>query len=184
MPISLPQEGGAMQSLRDQLSKAGIITKEQKRQVEQEKRRERKQHKPGRVEEKRQEQQRQAYEARLQAQRQADQQRAAEQHAQLAAREKRLQIRHIIEHWATPTEPYGTQRWYFTTRQNTIKYLYVTEPIAAQLSSGALAIAEHPDTLDTPHVLVDREAAELIRHVDPQYIRFHNADPSDDHKEM
>jgi uncharacterized protein YaiL (DUF2058 family) len=63
-------------------------------------------------------------------------------------------------------------------------YLYVTEPIAAQLSSGALAIAEHPDRLDTSHVLVDREGAELIRRVDPQYIRFYNSDPSDDDKEM
>jgi uncharacterized protein YaiL (DUF2058 family) len=169
-----------MQNLRDQLSKAGVITKEQKRQVEQQKRRERKQHKLGHLEETLQEQQRQAHEARLQAQRLADQQRATEQRAQLAAREKCLQIRHIIEYWMLPTEPSGTQRWYFTTRQSTIKYLYVSESIAAQLSRGILAIAEHPDALDAPHVLVDREAAELIRHVDPMYLRFHNADPSDD----
>ncbi len=169
-----------MQSLRDQLSKAGVITEAQKRQVEQQKRRERKQHKPGQMEAKLQEQQRQAHEARLQAQRQADQQRATEQRAQLAAREKRLQIRHIIEYWKMPIEWSGTVRWYFTTRHNTIKYLYVSESIAAQLSGGLLAVAEHPDALDAPHVLVDREAAELIRHVDPVYIRFHNADPSDD----
>ena len=173
-----------MQSLRDQLSKAGVITKEQKRQIEQQKRRERKQDKPGRMEEKLQEQQRQAHEARLQTQRLADQQRATEQRTQRAVREKRLQIRHIIEYWTVPTELSGTQRWYFTTRQNTVKYLYVSESIAAQLSRGLLAIAEHPDALDAPHVLVDREAAELIRHVDPIYIRFHNADPSDDDKEI
>jgi uncharacterized protein YaiL (DUF2058 family) len=173
-----------MQSLRDQLSKAGIITKEQKRQVEQQKRRERKQHKPGQVEERLQEQQRQAYEARLQAQRLADQQRAAEQYTQFAAREKRLQIRHIIEYWQIPPEPSGTRRWYFTTRQNTVKYLYVTEHIAAQLNSGALAIAEHPEALDTPHVLVDHEAAELIRRIDPLYICFHNTDPLENDKEM
>jgi uncharacterized protein YaiL (DUF2058 family) len=173
-----------MQSLRDQLSKAGVITKEQKRQAEQQKRRERKQDKPGRMEEKLQEQQRQAHEARLQTQRLADQQRATEQRTQRAVREKRLQIRHIIEYWTVPTELSGTQRWYFTTRQNTVKYLYVSESIAAQLSRGLLAIAEHPDALDAPHVLVDREAAELIRHVDPIYIRFHNADPSDDDKEI
>jgi uncharacterized protein YaiL (DUF2058 family) len=172
-----------MQNLRDQLSKAGVVTKEQKRQVEQQKRRERKQYKPGQMEEKLQEQQRQAHEARQQTQRLADQQRATEQRVQLAAREKRLQIRHIIEYWKISTEPSGTLRWYFTTRQNTVKYLYVSEAIAAQLSRGLLAIAEHPDTLDTPHVLVDGEAAELIRHVDPIYIRFHNADPSDDDKE-
>jgi uncharacterized protein YaiL (DUF2058 family) len=178
------QEGGAMQSLRDQLSKAGIVTKEQKRQVEQQKRRERKQHKPGQVEERLQEQQRQAYEARLQAQRLADQQRAAEQSAQRAAHEKRLQIRHIIEYWKILPEPAGTRRWYFTTRQNTIKYLYVTEPLAAQLSRGALAIAEYPEALDTPHVLIDQEAAVMIRRIDPLYICFHNTDPLENDEEM
>ena len=53
-----------MQNLRDQLLKTGIITKGQKQQVEQDKRRERKQLKKGQSDEIAQAQQRQAYEAR------------------------------------------------------------------------------------------------------------------------
>jgi uncharacterized protein YaiL (DUF2058 family) len=173
-----------VQNLRDQLSKAGVITKEQKRQVEQQKRRERKQHKPGQLDAQVQEQQRQAYEARLHAQRLADQQREAEQRAQLAAREKRLQICHILQYWQVPIEPAGTQRWYFTTSQRAVTYLHVSEPIAHQLNRGALAIVEHPEALEALYVLVDREAAELIRRIDPMYIRFHNTDPSAEDKEM
>jgi uncharacterized protein YaiL (DUF2058 family) len=173
-----------VQNLRDQLSKAGVITTEQKRQVEQQKRRERKQHKPGQLDAQVQEQQRHAYEARLQAQRLADQERAAEQRAQLAVREKRLQICQIIQYWQVPIEPSGTQRWYFTTPQHAVKYLYVSEPIAHQLNRGALAIVEHPEAPETPYVLVDREAAELISRIDPMYIRFHNTDPSAEDKEM
>jgi uncharacterized protein YaiL (DUF2058 family) len=157
-----------------------MITKKQKRQADQEERRERKKHQKGQAEEAAQAQQRQAYAARLEAQRAADQQRAAAQRAQLDAREQRLQIRHIIAYWQVPTEPTGSRRWYFTTRSNTIKYLYVSEPTASQLRHGALAIVEHPEDLETPYVLIDREAATLIARLDPQYVRFYNEEPADE----
>jgi uncharacterized protein YaiL (DUF2058 family) len=169
-----------MPSLRDQLLKAGVITAKQKRQVDQQKRREQKQHKPGHVEEVAQTQQRQAYEERLEAQRAADQQRAAVQRAHLEAREKCLQLRHIIDYWKVPVDSAGNRRWYFTTRDQTIKYLYVSGPTATQLGSGQLAIVEYPEGMDTPYVLIDHEAAELIAHVDPVYVRFHNREPADD----
>jgi uncharacterized protein YaiL (DUF2058 family) len=174
------KEGQAMPSLRDQLLRAGVITKEQKRQVDQEERRERKKLQKGQAEEVAQARQRQAYEARLEAQRAADQQRAAAQRTQLEVWEQRLQIRHIIDYWQTPPEPAGTRRWYFVTRSNTIKYLDVSEPTASQLSRGALAIVEHPEEPDTPYVLIDREAATLIARIDPQYVRFYNEEPADE----
>ena len=80
-----------MQNLRDQLLQKGLISKGQKQQVEQDKRRERKQLKKGQADAMAQEQQRQAYEARLEAQRAADRERAAAQRAQFEAREKFLQ---------------------------------------------------------------------------------------------
>ena len=169
-----------MPSLRDQLLRAGVITKEQKHQVEQEERRERKKHQKGQAEDAAQIQQQQAYEARLEAQRAADQQRAAAQRLQLEAREKRLQIRQVIDYWKMPTEPAGTRRWYFTTRGNTIEHLYVSEPTATQLSRGVLAIVEHPEEADMPYVLIDQEAAALIARIDPQYVRFHNEGPADE----
>lgn len=170
-----------MQNLRDQLLKTGLITKAQKQQVEHDKRRERKQLKKGQAEEIAQVQQRKAYEARLEAQRAADRQRAAAQHALLAAKEQRLRIRHIVDYWKLPEEPSGTRRWYFVTRHNVVKYLYVSEPIALQLSTGTLAIAERPDEFEEPrYVLIEREAAELIARIDPTYIRFHNTTLDED----
>ncbi|MBM3226528.1 MAG: DUF2058 domain-containing protein [Candidatus Tectomicrobia bacterium] len=164
-----------MQNLRDQLLKKGLINKGQKQQVEQEKRRERKQMKKGEAEALAQEQQRQAYEAKLEAQRVADRQRAAEQHALLETKERLLRIRHIADYWKLSEEPSGTRRWYFVSRSQVVKYLYVSEPIGLQLSTGTLAIVERPDEFDEPrYVLIEREAAELVARVDPTYVRFHN----------
>lgn len=164
-----------MPDLRDQLLKAGLINKGQKQQVELEKRRERKQLKKGQAEEQAQAQQRQAYEAKLEAQRQADRQRAAEQRAVLEAKETLLRLRHIIDYWKLSEEPSGTRRWYFVTRQDVVKYLYVSEPLALQLSTGTLAIAERPDEYEeTRYVLIERDAVDLLNRVDPTYVRFHN----------
>lgn len=167
-----------MQNLRDQLLKKGLINKGQKQQVEQEKRQARKQLKKGLAEELAQEQQRQAYAERLEAQRQADRQRAAEQRQELEEREKRLQIRHVIHYWQLPEERYNAavRRWYFVSASGVVKYLYVSEPTARQLGSGALAIVERPDDQESPYALVERDAADVIARVDASYIRFHNRD--------
>jgi uncharacterized protein YaiL (DUF2058 family) len=165
-----------MQNLRDQLLKTGLISKGQKQQVEQEKRRERKQLKKGEADALAQEQQRRTYEARLEAQRVADRERAAAQRTQFEAKEKLLRIQHITDYWRLE-EPTGTLRWYFMTRNNVVKYLSVSEPLGLQLSTGALAIVERPDEVEEPrYVLIEREAAELIARVDPMYVRFHNTD--------
>jgi uncharacterized protein YaiL (DUF2058 family) len=173
-------EGRAMQNLRDQLLKTGLISKGQKQQVEQEKRRERKQLKKGEADALAQEQQRRAYEARLEAQRVADRERAAAQRTQFEAKEKLLRIQHITDYWRLE-EPTGTLRWYFMTRNNVVKYLSVSEPLGLQLSTGALAIVERPDELEeSRYVLIEREAAELVARVDPTYVRFHNTDIGED----
>jgi uncharacterized protein YaiL (DUF2058 family) len=164
-----------MQSLRDQLLKAGLTTKEQKHQAEHEKRRERKKHQKGYAEDTTLIQQRQAHEARLAAQRAADRQRAAEHRAELEAQEKRLRLHHIIDYWQFPGEVMGHQRWYFTTRHRTITYLYVSESVAARLSAGDLAIVERPDVEESRYALVDREAAEHIYPIDRDYVRFANS---------
>ena len=169
-----------MQNLRDQLVKTGLVSKGQKHQVEQEKRRERKQLKKGEADALAQEQQRLAYEARLEAQRVADRERAAAQRTQFEAKEKLLRIQHITDYWRLE-EPTGTLRWYFMTRNNVVKHLSVSEPLGLQLSTGALAIVERPDELEEPrYVLIEREAAELVARVDPTYVRFHNTDIGED----
>jgi uncharacterized protein YaiL (DUF2058 family) len=74
----------------------------------------------------------------------------------------------------------NSRRWYFTTRHNTIQYLYVTEPLAMQLDTGALAIIERPDEADVSYALVDHEAAALIASIDPQWVRFYSDEPTDE----
>jgi uncharacterized protein YaiL (DUF2058 family) len=166
-----------MQILRDQLLQKGLISKGQKQQIEQDKRRERKQLKKGQADELAQAQQRQAYEAKLEAQRAADRQRAAEQRALLEAKEKLFRIRHIADYWKLSEEPSGTRRWYFMTRNNSLKYLSISEPIGLQLSTGTLAIVERPEEFEEPrYLLIEREAAELVARIDPTYVRFHNTE--------
>ena len=172
-----------MQNLRDQLLKTGLITKGQKQQVEQDQRRERKQLKKGQADEIARAQQRQAYEAKLEAQRAADRQRAAEQHELLETKEKLLRIRHIIDYWKLSEEPSGTRRCYFVTQNNLVKYLYVSEPVALQLSTGTLAIVEYPGEFEEPRYLfIEGDAAALVARIDPTYVRFHNTELDVDDK--
>src|SRR5262245_23727653 len=166
-----------MQNLRDQLLKTGLITKGQKQQVEQDKRRERKQLKTGQADEITRAQQQRAYDARLQAQRTADRQRAAEQHELLQAKEQLLRIQHIIDYWKLSEEPSGTRRWYFATQNKSIQYLYVSEPMALQLDTGTLAIVQYPGEFEEPrYLLIEGDAAALVARIDPTYVRFHNTE--------
>jgi len=166
-----------MQNLRDQLLKTGLITKGQKQQVEQDKRRERKQLKKGQAEETARAQQQQAYEAKLEAQRAADRQRAAEQRELLEAKERLLRMQHIVDYWKLSEEPSGTRRWAFVTRNNSVKYLYVSEPVALQLSTGTLAIVEYPGEFEEPrYLLIEGDAAALVARIDPTYVRFYNTE--------
>ena len=164
-----------MQNLRDQLLKSGLASKKQKQQVEQSKRRERKRQQKGQVEEAALAQQRAAHEARLEAQRAADRERAVAQKSELEAKEKQLRLQHIIDYWQQSDDGRGDRRWYFTTRRNTIKHLYVSDPIADRLTRGDTAIVEFPDPEEERYVLVDREAAEHIAPIDHLYIRFSNS---------
>ena len=169
-----------MQNLREQLLQAGLATKKQKQQVEQDKRRERKQLKKGEAEALAQEQQRHAHAVRLEAQRTADRQRAVAQRQQAEAKEKLLQLRHTINYWKLAEDTKASQRWYFVTRHNVVKYLYVSNPTALQLRTGAVAIVEHPDEVEPQYMLIERDAAEVVAQVDPGYIRFYNREPSFD----
>ena len=163
-----------MQNLRDQLLKAGIASKKQKQQVEQDKRRERKRQKKGQAEAEAMVQQRQAHEARREAQRNADRARAATQRADLEAKEQRLRLQNIINYWQLPDDANAMRRWYFTTRRHTIRYIYVSEPTAERLRLGDVAIVECSDADEERYVLLEHEGAEHIVPIDRDLIRFSN----------
>lgn len=163
-----------MQNLRDQLLKAGLANKQQKQQIETEKRRSRKRQKRGKAEEIAQEEQRLAHEARMDSQREADRERAAAQRAEVDAREKLLRLQNIINYWQLDEDDRADRPWYFTTRHNTINHVYVSRPIANRLSAGDVAIVEHPEREDMPYVLVEHDAAAHIEPIDPDLVRFSN----------
>jgi uncharacterized protein YaiL (DUF2058 family) len=163
-----------MQNLRDQLLKAGLANKQQKQQIETEKRRSRKRQQRGKAEEVAQEQQRLAHEARLEAQRAADRERAAAQRADLDAREKLLRLQNIIDYWQLDEDDKADRPWHFTTRHNTINHVYVSRPTANRLTSGDVAIVEHPYREDMRYVLVEHDAAVHIEPIDPDLVRFSN----------
>ena len=156
-----------MQSLREQLLKAGLVSEGHKRHLRTTKPR-------GQAEEAMPVQQRQACKAELASRRAAEAQRAAAEQARREVQEKRLQIQHIVDYWSLPEEQTGARRWYFVTRNKTIRHLYVSDRTATQLSAGEVAIVERPDESEPRYVLVEREAAEYIARIDPEYIRFFN----------
>ncbi len=163
-----------MQNLRDQLLKAGLANKQQKQQVETEKRRSRKRQKKGKAEEAVQEQQRLAHEARLEAQRASDRERAAAQCAESDAREKLLRLQNIIDYWQLDEDDRADRPWYFTTRHDTINHVYVSRSTANRLTAGDVAIVEHPQREDMRYVLVEHDAAAHIEPIDPDLVRFSN----------
>jgi len=163
-----------MQNLRDQLLKAGLANKQQKQQIETEKRRSRKRQKRGQAEEATQEQQRLAHEARLEVQRVANRERAAVQRADIDAREKLLRLQNIIDYWQLDEDDRADHPWYFTTRHNTINHVYVSRPTANRLMAGDVAIVEHPQREDMRYVLVEHDAAAHIEPIDPDLVRFSN----------
>ncbi len=163
-----------MQNLRDQLLKAGLADKQQKQQIETEKRRSRKRQKRGKAEETAQEQQRLAHEARMEAQRAADRERAAAQRTEMDAKEKLLRLQNIINYWQLDEDDRADRPWYFPTRHNTINHVYVSRPTANRLTAGDVAIVEHPEREDMRYVLVEHDAAAHIDPIDPDLVRFSN----------
>lgn len=161
-----------MANLRDQLLKSGLASKKQVQQVEQSKRRDRKRQKKGQAEETALVKQRAAHAAKLEARKTADRDRATTQNAEREAKEKQQRLRQIIDYWQQTDDGWGDQRWYFISRHNKIKHIYVSDPIADRLTTGDIAIVEFPDSKEERYVLVDREAAEHIAPIDNLYIRY------------
>jgi uncharacterized protein YaiL (DUF2058 family) len=106
--------------------------------------------------------------------------RAAAAQAEHEAREQRNRLTNLADAWAIRLVKPGNRRFCFVTREQRIRWLWVTAEIAWKLERGALAIVEKPGDPDEPHVLVPRQAAERIRKLDPGCVRFWNPDgPSD-----
>ena len=150
-----------MQSLRDQLLKAGLVTQDQVSKVEtteanKAKRKRRK--KPT---------------AKVAAPR-----KPATDSAPVPVRTvdltepNRLRIYQAIERHRVRGETRGEMEFYFKLRDNRVRKMYVSKEISGGLQSGRLAIVENgePDK----HIIVGCDAVAPIAEIDPGMVRFFN----------
>lgn len=151
-----------MQSLRDKLLQAGVVTAEQaaqseaKAEADRRAQRERAQprHKPtppppaARVE--------------------SDKDRERRLNRELADRQK--SIRALCD--AKEVSERGEQSFFYRTRKRELRRMYLTPPQVEALQQGALAIVDRPNGNDRPHALVPRAVAEQILQLEAKAVRF------------
>ena len=165
-------------SLRDQLVKAGLASKKDKRRVElrlkQARRQQqgRKQSKRGRREQERR-QLRAQEGARLKERRALWAARRAEEEAQA----RRLRINQILEHHGLRCAP-GPQRfWHRTVGGSLLGRLDLAGKLAAGLREGTLALAYADPPAGDAYVVVTREVAQRIASILPERIVHFNEEP-------
>lgn len=150
-----------MQSLRDQLLKAGLVTQDQVAKVEvaeQNKAKRKRRKKPT---------------AKASAPRKPNPERESTPIRTVDLSEpNRLRIFQAIERHRVRGETRGEMEFYFKLRDNRVRKMYVSKEISGGLQSGRLAIVENgePDK----HIIVGCDAVAPIAEIDPGMVRFFN----------
>ena len=68
----------------------------------------------------------------------------------------------------------GATPFYYATRKNKLRRLLITEPQAQALQAGTIAIVERPDPGQIEHQLVTAECAEALLKLSDKTVRFFN----------
>jgi hypothetical protein len=84
-------------------------------------------------------------------------------------------LREIAVTAEVPLEP-GEHRFYFMTRKKKLRRLELSEAQAKLLEEGKLAVVERPDPAQIEHCLVPPEAAERLLQLSERAVRFFNKD--------
>lgn len=151
-----------MQSLRDKLMKAGLVSEEDARRAEVEKKSVARPPPPPRVRE-----------ARLPKLPPLAGSREANRQAARAQLEQDRRIREAVLAAQVALEPGGTT-FYFVTRKNKLRRLELSPEQAARLEAGELAVVERPDPDKIEHTLVPAAAAEALLALSEKTVRFFN----------
>lgn len=98
-----------------------------------------------------------------------------EAHRLLSKRQLELDraIREKVHAHQVPMEP-GATTFYFVTRKNRLRRLELTESQAKALETGALAVVERPDPDKIEHALVPPEVAQELLALSARAVRFLN----------
>lgn len=158
-----------MQSLKDKLLKAGLVTEEAAKKAEAEKKAPppRRDDRPARFE-RPPEPSRLPKFAPLPGSKEAHRQQAKRQlESDKALRERVLAAQVEKEPGATP--------FHFVTRKNKLRRLELSEAQAKALESGTLAVVERPDPNQIEHALVPAEVAKALLADFPKAVRFLNS---------
>lgn len=159
-----------MQSLKDKLLKAGLVTEEAAKKAEAEKhaRPPPRQERPRHDDRPRVEDTRLPKFAPLPGSKEAHRQQAKKQlDADRRLRERVLETQVPPEAGATP--------FYFVTRKNKLRRLELSEAQAKAIETGALGVVERPDPDKIEHALVPAEVAKELLAEFPKAVRFLNA---------
>jgi len=164
-----------MSSLRDQMLKAGLVSKKDAKRVAHSQRVETKE--TGREEmERRAAEERAAIARQAEEQRERDRQTAAKLKAEQDAREQTIQAEvrvtaHIegamregrLEHWE------GNRAYYFVARDREIEFLSVSDDSARRLAEGKAAIVRTMDP-KAPYTLLHAGGAQQLKEVAPERV--------------
>lgn len=162
-----------MASLKDQLLKAGLVSKKDARKAGAEKRAERlaEGKRSSDVEAEAEERRRALYEARLAEQQARD--RAREDERQRAQDQKDAANRAInLMDAHRVAFRGGDRRWHFVCRDRVIRWIAVPDPVAQRLEGGSAAIVEDPRRGAV--IVVAAEAAEACAETLPDRVLFWN----------
>lgn len=149
-----------MQSLRDQLLKAGLVTQEQASKAAADANRPRRK--------KRRNRSRKPEGSPLSKNAAAGTARVVE-----LSESSRLELFQAIERHRVRGETRGEMEHYFTLRDGRVRKMFVSKEISGGLQSGRLAIVENGE--QERHIIVSSEAVPSIADIDPDAVRFHNA---------
>ncbi|MBL9037581.1 MAG: DUF2058 family protein [Archangium sp.] len=98
-----------------------------------------------------------------------------EAHRQQAKKQQQLdrQLRELVLAAEVPKD-IGATTFYFVTRKNLLRRLELTEAQALRLQKGELAVVERPDPDKIEHALVPPETAKAMAALSPRAVRFLN----------
>jgi hypothetical protein len=161
-----------MGDLKDQLRKSGLVSDKRAKQVAHEERsRKKKLGRDATAREK--EQQEAARREREKARRESDRQREQQRQQQEQAAEEQHRLAQLVESNAMRSGVRGPRRFHFVTRERSIPFLAINEQTAELLQRGHAAICEVPDTHPSEFVVIPNEAADRVRGLAPELIRFY-----------
>ena len=153
--------------LRDQLLKAGVVSKKQARKAAHEKRTRAKKIGRDAVETERATD-KERVEAEREANRAQDRERERQREAARTARQTPLKAAQIVESGRLEGRIHGPRRFYFESRDGRVPFLEVSDETAGRLEVGRAALVESSEGALT---IIQPDAAHKIVALDPKWLR-------------